>query len=539
MIRISDLKLPLDYDNEKIKSLAAKQLKIDKSQIKSAKLFRRSIDARHKENITFIASVDVEIKVNESSVLRRCKSDKINYAEPYSYNLPKCKKSDKRPVVVGAGPAGLFAALILAQAGQCPILIERGKSVDKRTCDVRTFWENGILKTESNVQFGEGGAGTFSDGKLNTGTKDIRSRKVLTEFVNHGAPEEILYNAKPHIGTDKLKTTVKNIRNEIINLGGEVRFETKLVSIISSNSDTSKNKQLEKIKIRTADNSVEEIYTDNLILALGHSARDTFAMLLDSGFVLEPKPFSVGVRIEHLQENINKVQYGSSYNNEHLGAADYKLNVHLGSGRGVYTFCMCPGGSVVAAASEENTVVTNGMSEFARNKTNANSALLVGVSPSDFGSDDPLAGVEFQREIERRAFIAGGSNYNAPVQRVGDLLKNRSSDRIGSVVPSYKPGYAFAKISDYLPDFAVESIREAIPILNNRLHGFSDPDAVVTGAETRSSSPVRIMRNENLESVTTEGVYPCGEGAGYAGGIISAAVDGIKCAEAVLLKSSF
>lgn len=531
MIRVNDVKLPLDYDDERIKTVVSKQLKIDKNNIKSVSLFRRSIDARHKDSISFIAAIDVELKSNENSVLRRCNSTKISIAEPYRYDLPICSKLDKKPVVVGAGPAGLFAALILAQAGQCPILIERGKSVDDRTRDVQEFWSNGCLNTESNVQFGEGGAGTFSDGKLNTGTKDIRSRKVLTEFVNHGAPKEILYNAKPHIGTDKLKTTVKGLRNEIIHLGGEVRFETKLISVIQ------KSGRIEKIKVRNADNSTEEIYTDNLILALGHSARDTFAMLNENGFILEPKPFSVGVRIEHLQESINKTQYGKFFDNNRLGAADYKLNVHLNSGRGVYTFCMCPGGSVVAAASEENTVVTNGMSEFARDKENANSALLVGVSPSDFGNEHPLAGVEFQRKIERNAFIAGGGAYKAPVQRVGDFLKNRCSERIGSVTPSYLPGYSLAKVSDYLPDFVSESLREAIPLLNNRLHGFSDHDAILTGAETRSSSPVRIIRDEQLEAVTVKGVYPCGEGAGYAGGIISAAVDGIKCAEAILIKS--
>ncbi len=531
MIRISDLKLPLDYDEEKLKTLSAKQINIDKSKIKSVKLFRRSIDARHKDNISFIAAVDLELKTDENSVLRRCKSNKVSAAHEYRYDIPKSKKLEKRPVVVGAGPAGLFCALILAQAGQCPILVERGKSVDERTRDVNDFWENGILKTESNVQFGEGGAGTFSDGKLNTGTKDIRSRKVLVEFVNHGAPEEILFNAKPHIGTDKLKGTVRNIRNEIIDLGGEVRFQTKLVSL------KEKDGAVTGVTVRNPDGSFEEIEADNVVLALGHSARDTFEMLFGSGFLMTPKPFSVGVRIEHLQENINRSQYGKFWNNERLGAADYKLNVHLKSGRGVYTFCMCPGGSVVAAASEENTVVTNGMSEFKRDKENANSALLVGVTPDDFGSENPLAGVEFQRKIERAAFVAGGGDYRAPVQRVGDLLSDRKSTTIGSVSPSYKPGYNFAKTSEYLPEFVCEGLREAIPLLDRKLHGFADPDAVVTGAETRSSSPVRILRNESMEAVTVKGVYPCGEGAGYAGGIVSAAVDGIKCAEAIIEKS--
>lgn len=528
MIRVSDVKLPLDYDDDKIKALVAKHLNIDKSKIKSVSLFRRSIDARHKDNITFNAAVDVELTADESSVLRRCKSNKISISKPYSYTLPKCGRLSQRPVVVGAGPAGLFAALILAQAEQSPILIERGKSVDERTVDVQDFWTKGVLNTCSNVQFGEGGAGTFSDGKLNTGTKDVRSRKVLLEFVKHGAPDEILYNAKPHIGTDKLRGTVKSIREEIIRLGGEVRFQTQLTSI------KHKDGKLQYITVENSDGSTEEIYTDNVVLALGHSARDTFQMLCDSGFILEAKPFSVGVRIEHLQKNINKSQYGKFFDSKYLGAADYKLNVHLGSGRGVYTFCMCPGGSVVAAASEENTVVTNGMSEFARDRDNANSALLVGVNPDDFDSDSPLAGVEFQRKIEHSAFVAGGSSYKAPVQRVEDFLKGRCSNRIGCVVPSYKPGYSFAKAEDYLPTFVTDSLREAIPMLDRKLHGFADPDAVITGAETRSSSPVRILRSESLEAVTVKGVYPCGEGAGYAGGIISAAVDGIKCAEAVL-----
>lgn len=533
MLRVNDVKLPLDYNDEKILALSAKQMNIDKSKIKSATLYKRSIDARHKDNIVFTASVDVELKIDETSVLRRCKSNKINFVEPYSYTLPKSKKLNKRPVVVGAGPAGLFAALILAQAGQCPILIERGKSVDERTADVCGFWTGAKLNTESNVQFGEGGAGTFSDGKLNTGTKDSRSRKVLMEFVEHGAPQEIMFNAKPHIGTDKLKTTVKNIRNKIIALGGEVRFQTKLVSV------EVKDSALSSITVQNPSGKLEQLETDRLILALGHSARDTFEMLYSKGFIMEAKPFSVGVRIEHLQENINKSQYGVFWNDKRLGAADYKLNIHLKNGRGVYTFCMCPGGSVVAAASEENTVVTNGMSEFARDKINANSALLVGVSPSDFGTEHPLGGVEFQRQIERKAFIAGGENYSAPVQRVGDLLKKKKSQRLGSVEPSYKPGYNFAQAEDYLPDYVVDSLRQAIPLLENKLHGFAKADAVITGAETRSSSPVRIIRGENFESAVVSGVYPCGEGAGYAGGIISAAVDGIKCAEAVLRASLY
>ena len=531
MIRINELKLPLDYSEKTLTELSAKALRVDPSKIKNVVLRKRSVDARHKDSVTFSAAVDAELAIDENSVLRRCKSNKISAAKQYVYQLPKGKKLDLRPVVVGAGPGGLFAALILAQAGQCPILIERGKSVDDRTRDVNAFWNGGSLDTQSNVQFGEGGAGAFSDGKLNTGTKDPRSRKILEEFVAHGAPEEILYNAKPHIGTDRLKPTVKAIRNDIIAFGGEVRFSTTLTRIVTNGGRVT--------AIETEhEGKRETIETDNVILALGHSARDTFKMLYESGFAMEAKPFSVGVRIEHLQENISRAQYGSFYNDPHLGAADYKLNVHLGSGRGVYTFCMCPGGYVVAAASEENTVVTNGMSEFARDGANANSALLVGVSADDYGSDSPLAGVEFQRRIERAAFIAGGGTYRAPVQRVGDLLAGRKSTSLGSVIPTYRPGYEFADAADYLPGFAADSLREAIPLLDRRLHGFADPDAVITGSETRSSSPVRILRGESFESLSVEGVYPCGEGAGYAGGIMSAAADGIRCAEAVILKSS-
>ena len=530
MIRISDIRLPLGYSDDMLKAAAAKQLSADKGKIRTVKIVKRSIDARKKDNVCFNVSVDVKTAENEDNVLRRCKSNKIVKTSVYTYELPKSKQLDRCPVVVGAGPAGLFAALILAQAGQRPILIERGKSVDDRTRDVEMFQSGGILDTESNVQFGEGGAGTFSDGKLNTGTKDVRSRKVLEEFVLHGAPEDILINAKPHIGTDKLKITVKNIRNDIIALGGEVRFETKLVGIHS------KNGMVKSAEV-VSGGKRETIETDNVILAIGHSARDTFELLCNEGFVMQPKPFSIGVRIEHLQKNINKAQYGKFFDSKYLGAADYKLNVHLKSGRGVYTFCMCPGGSVVAAASEENTVVTNGMSEFARDKTNANSAVLVGVNPEDFGDDSPLAGVGFQRKIERAAFVSGGGDYFAPVQRVGDLLKSRVSERIGEVVPSYRPGVRFAEISQYLPGFVCDSIREAIPLFDRKLSGFSHSDAIVTGAETRSSSPVRIIRNDGFEAVSMSGVYPCGEGAGYAGGIVSAAVDGIKCAEAILQKS--
>lgn len=527
MIRINELKLPLDYDENTLRTEAARALKTESAGIGDVTLRKRSVDARHKDNIVFTASVDVSLNINENSVLRRNKSNKVSKAKEYRYELPRGEKPDLPPVVVGAGPAGLFAALILAQAGCCPILIERGKNVDERTHDVSLFWKGGKLDTQSNVQFGEGGAGAFSDGKLNTGTKDPRSRKVLEEFVSHGAPEEILWEAKPHIGTDKLKPTVRSIRKEIISLGGTVRFSTQLIAV---NTDNGRVGSVDVI----SGGRRERIETSRVILALGHSARDTFEMLFRSGFAMEAKPFSVGVRIEHLQENINRSQYGRFWNDPHLGAADYKLNVHLGSGRGVYTFCMCPGGYVVASASEENTVVTNGMSEFARDGINANSALLVGVSPEDYGGESPLAGVEFQRAIERAAFLAGGSDYKAPAQRVEDLLKKRRTTSFGDVKPTFKPGVSFAQAEEYLPEFVADSLRAAIPLLDLKLHGFAHPDALITGAETRSSSPVRIIRGETLESVSVAGVYPCGEGAGYAGGIMSAAADGIRCAEAVI-----
>ena len=530
MIRINEVALPLDYTNETVLIAAARTIGVSPERIKSAKLVKRSVDARKRSSVQFTAAVEAVLSpADERAILKRFKPNKVSHAEEYRYELPACKKLVKRPVVVGAGPGGLFAALMLARMGQSPILIERGKSVDDRTKDVLAFWKDGALDTKSNVQFGEGGAGAFSDGKLNTGTKDPRTRMVLEELAAHGAPKEILWLAKPHIGTDRLKPTVKAIREDIISLGGEVRFSTQLVGIKAQNGKV--------VSITVEKNgSSDVIETDVVILAIGHSSRDTFEMLFRTGFAMESKPFSVGVRIEQLQENINKAQYGSFYDHPALGAADYKLNVHLKNGRGVYTFCMCPGGYVVASASEENTVVTNGMSEFARDGINANSALLVGVNPADFG-DGVLSGVEFQRKLERTAFIAGGGGYKAPVQRVADFLENKKSIGFGAVHPTYRPGVEFAELSDYLPGFVCDSIKQALPLLNGRLHGFADGDALLTGAETRSSSPVRILRGADLQSLNVKGVYPCGEGAGYAGGITSAAVDGVRCAEAAVMNA--
>lgn len=527
MIRVNNIHIPLDYDDNIIKNKVSKELRVDKKSIISTSIFRRSIDARKKDNIFFLCSIDVELNVNEDNILKKCKN--ALKVSQYEYNIPKWN-GNVSPVVVGMGPAGLFAGLILAQSGAKPIIIERGKDVDTRTADVNKFWRTGILDTTSNVQFGEGGAGTFSDGKLNTGTKDTRQRKVLEEFVKHGAPDEILYNAKPHIGTDKLKITVKNIREEIITLGGTVLFETKLIGF-NSNGNSITSAIVEK------NGKIDVIETDNIILAIGHSARDTFEMLYDKQLPIEAKSFSVGARIEHLMENIDKAQYGKFAGNKKLGASSYKMNVHLDNNRGVYTFCMCPGGKVVNASSEENMLVTNGMSEFARNEKNSNSALLVSVSPSDFESEHPLAGMYFQRKLENSAYMLGGENYNAPVQRVDDFINNRKGTTIGEVIPSIGPDYELTDLNTIFPKFVSESMKQGIVSMGKKLKGFDNGDAVLTAVETRSSSPIRILRNtETLQSIAVNGLYPCGEGAGYAGGIISAAVDGIKCAEKIINK---
>ncbi len=528
MIRISNVKLPLDYTDSFIKKQICRELHINESGIEKFELFRRSVDARKKNDIHFIATVDVYINGNENKYANRAKSKNISSVKPYNYELPKSQKLSHRPLIVGFGPAGMFAGLILAYSGAQPIIIERGNDCDTRVKDVESFIKTGVLNTSSNIQFGEGGAGTFSDGKLTTGTKDFRARKVLIEFVKHGAPEEILYNAKPHIGTDKLRNVVKNIRKTIIEYGGEVRFESTLTEL-----------KMRDNKIVGADiicnGKKENIETDNIILAIGHSSRDTMQMLYDINIILERKPFSVGVRIEHLREKIDEAQYGIFAGNERLGAASYKLNTRASNGRGVYTFCMCPGGEVMPAASEEKMVCTNGMSKFARNAINSNAALLVGVTPDDFESEHPLAGIEFQRKIERGAFESGGGKYMAPVQRIEDFLNNRKSTMFGEVKASYRRKTTFAKMDDFLPCYVTDAMREAILKMDRQLKGFAAPDAVLTGAETRSSSPVRILRNaETLQSVSIKGLYPCGEGAGYAGGIVSAAVDGIKCAEKVL-----
>lgn len=523
MYRISELSLALDGTESDLLQQAALRLKVDPKEIQSLKIYKKSVDARKKSDVHFICTVEVECSKNNNP-----EDKKIIEVEPYHYELPIARTRSFRPVVVGFGPAGLFAALILAQAGQCPIVFERGSSVEKRSGQVGHFWKTGELNPDSNVQFGEGGAGTFSDGKLNTGTKDSRARKVLEEFISAGAPQEIMYMAKPHIGTDKLPSTVKNIREQIISLGGEVYFETALQNIII------KEGKVTGVEVKPQDGEPYCLDTDSVILAVGHSARDTFEMLHSLKIPMEQKAFSVGARIEHPQKMINNSQYGKFAKHPSLGAADYKLAVHLKNGRGVYTFCMCPGGSVVAAASEKGHLVTNGMSSFARSGANANSALLVGVGPKDFGSEHPLAGIEFQRKLEASAFKLGGGNYRAPVQRVEDFLARRPSKTTGTVKPTYLPGVTPCSLDDCLPDFIADSMRQGILQMNRFLNGFSSPDALLTGVETRSSSPVRLLRGDDLQSVAVKGLYPCGEGAGYAGGIISAAVDGIKCAEQIL-----
>lgn len=530
MIKISNISAPLDYDDSWLLSYVSKTLKTKSSDIESISLYRKSVDARKKENVHFCLTLIISIK-NEAYILKKNHNANICLYKEYKYELPKPSITEfdnlKRPVIAGFGPAGIFTALILAECGLKPIVLERGFDVDTRKEKVYEFWENRKLDTECNVQFGEGGAGTFSDGKLTTGIKDSRARKVLLEFVRFGAPDEILYLAKPHIGTDILARVVKSIREHIISLGGQVIFGAKMTDFKVSGNHVSRVIYMKDEK----ENSIE---TNQLVLATGHSARDVFYKLKEKSVQLSRKNFAVGVRIEHKQKEINKALYGKFYQHKALKNADYKYVSHLKNGRSVYTFCMCPGGAVVAAASEKDTVVTNGMSYFARDLENANSALLVGINPTDFNGDDPLAGVEFQRKIERDAFVSGGSNYNAPIILVSDFLEHRNSEKIGSVTPSYKPDTAFAQPEEYLPDFVCESIRSGISEIGKKNEAFKNPDGIITGVESRSSSPVRIDRTELCESVSVKGLFPCGEGAGYAGGIVSAAVDGIRIAENII-----
>jgi len=527
MLRIREIALPFDHTPDALTEAVLQKLGVSAMELGAVRIVRKSIDARKKHRIQAVYIVDVEVG-NEADLLQRLAHDPHIERSPQSeYTMPSagaCRGAS--PVVVGSGPCGLFAALLLAEAGARPIVIERGRPVNARIRDVNLFWQKGVLDPASNVAFGEGGAGTFSDGKLTTQIKDKhgRVRKILTELVAAGAPEEILYESRPHIGTDYLVRVVKHLREKIISLGGQVRFETQLTGLVIRNG------ALAGAILNTGDT----LETDTVILALGHSARDTFQMLHQSGVATEPKPLSIGVRIEHPQSLIDRAQYGRFAGHPRLAAADYKLVHHCGNGRSAYTFCMCPGGEVIAAASEPGGIVTNGMSRFARSQPNANSALLVGITPQDFGGSDPLAGVAFQRKWEQKAFAVGGGNYFAPAQRVGDFLAGRASVSWGQVSPSYTPGVTPCDLADCLPPFVAQTLREAIAAMDKQLHGFAMPDAVMTAIESRSSSPLRILRDNSFQSISVKGLYPAGEGAGYAGGIISAAVDGLKVAEAVL-----
>lgn len=539
MLRITELKLPIEnaqsliHQTDEIKAALLKRLEIAESDLIHFEIFKRGVDARKSHAILYVYSLDVEVK-NEEKILARFRKDAhVKPAPDTSYKFVATTEvtPQLRPVIVGFGPAGIFAALILAQSGFKPIVLERGKEVRKRTQDTWGLWRKSTLNPESNVQFGEGGAGTFSDGKLYSQIKDPKhyGRKVIQEFVKAGAPEEIMYVSHPHIGTFRLVGMVEEMRKTITELGGEIRFESRVDDIVIENN------QVQAVVLQTG----ERLATNHLVLAVGHSARDTFEMIHNRGIYIEAKPFSIGFRIEHPQSIIDKARYGKSYSEDlltKLGAADYKLVHHAKNGRSVYSFCMCPGGTVVAATSEPNRVVTNGMSQYSRNERNANAGIVVGITPEQDYPDHPLAGMELQRKLESQAFIAGGSNYHAPGQLIGDFLQNRPSTQFGEVTPSYKPGVHLTNLASVLPEFAITAIREAIPEFAKQVKGFDLADGVLTGVETRTSSPIRIKRDDDsLESINTKGLYPCGEGAGYAGGILSAGVDGIKVAEAVAL----
>ena len=530
MIRLTEIKLPLNHAPEDLTTAITTKLKISAEQMASFVMFKRGYDARNKRNIQLIYTLDITLTDSDlaNDLLVQFESDNHVKATPdtsYKYVGEAPKDLIERPVVIGFGPCGLMAGLTLAQMGFKPIIIERGNEVRQRTKDTFGFWRQRKLNTESNVQFGEGGAGTFSDGKLYSQVKDPNhyGRKVMTEFVKAGAPEEILFVSKPHIGTYKLVTMVEKMRAEIIELGGEVRFATRVDDLHITDS---------KVTGVTL-NSGETLKTNHVVLAVGHSARDTFEMIYDKGVYIEAKPFSIGFRIEHKQSTIDKARFGDNAGNDILGAADYKLVHHCKNGRSVYSFCMCPGGTVVAAASEECRVVTNGMSQYSRNERNANSAIVVGIDPERDYPNHPLAGIDLQRQLETLAFELGGKNYNAPAQTIGDFLKGKPNSELGDVKPSYTPGITLTDLSKALPDFAVDAIREAIPAFNKKIQGFSSDDGLLTGVETRTSSPISIKRNKEFQSINTKGLFPAGEGAGYAGGILSAGIDGIKVAEAV------
>lgn len=529
MIRIGNLKLGLDEREDVLQKKAAKALGINAREVTSLHIVKKAVDARDKSNVHFVYSVDVTINGNEQKTVARVHRGDVTI-KPYEEEIavPCVRLPKKRPVVVGAGPAGLFAALTLAKAGARPILIERGEAVEERAKTVERFRTEGKLNTSSNVQFGEGGAGTFSDGKLNSGTHDRRRFEVFRTFVEHGAPSEIMYVRNPHIGSDNLPKVVSGIREHMKALGGEVFFNHTLCNI------SVKDGCVTAITCKTKTGDEVTFETDDVVLAVGHSARDVFSILFDMGVKLTQKPFSMGVRIEHLQSDIDRCRYGKFASHPALGAADYKLSNRYPNGRAVYTFCMCPGGEVINASSEECALVTNGMSLYARNKQNANSAMLVNVAPEDFGGTSPLAGAELQRKIERAAFTLGGSNYCAPAQTVEGFLTGRKTG-FSRIKPSFLPGVRECNISELFPEYITETLRAGLSGFSKLIPAFRDGDAVMTAPETRSSSPVRIDRNEKLMS-SLSGLYPCGEGAGYAGGILSSAVDGIRVAEAVLSK---
>ncbi len=524
LIRLEEVTISIDDDESLLKSKIVSILELPEADIINYTIVKRNIDSRQK-NILFVYSLNVEVKdikvVKNWPVRHRAR-----LIQPFAYQEKKALRSaDQRIVVVGSGPCGLFSALLLAKAGLKPLVIERGKEISARVKDVAVFMAGGAFNPQSNIQFGEGGAGTFSDGKLYTLINDPRSQYIFQELVKAGAPEDIFVNAAPHIGTDKLRAVIYNLRQEIIRLGGEFRFEICLTDLIIENNKIS----------AVVLNGQEKLPVNEVVIATGHSARDTYRLLYEKELAMIAKPFSIGLRIEHRADMINRAQYGAACDHSKLGAARYKLVQHLASQRPVYSFCMCPGGYVMGAASEEGGVVTNGMSEYSQNGENSNSALLVPVTPADFGSDHPLAGIDFQRRWERAAYLAGGSNYSAPAQLVEDFLAGRSSNSFKNIKPSYRPGVKMTSLESCLPDFVIKSLREAIPLLDKKIKGFAHSEAILTGVETRSSAPLRLERNQLLES-NIAGIYPAGEGAGHAGGIVSSAIDGLSVAEAIIEK---
>ena len=527
MLRLTEIRLPLDHPETAIRAAVLGRLGIPDADLGTTAVFRRAVDAR-KATIVFSYTVDADVRDEDRVLVRLAGNRHVARAPDMSYRFVARAPAGlvERPVVIGSGPCGYFAGLLLAQMGFRPIILERGKAVRERTRDTWGLWRRSCLDPESNVQFGEGGAGTFSDGKLYSQVRDPRflGRKVLEEFVKAGAPAEILYVAKPHIGTFRLVTIVESLRETIHALGGEIRFRSKVVELVIDGG------QVRGVVLEDG----PRIAAGRVVLAVGHSARETFRKLHEHGVAIEPKPFSIGVRIEHPQSLIDRARYGRHAGHPLLGAADYKLVHHCRNGRAVYSFCMCPGGTVVAATSERGRVVTNGMSQYSRNERNANSGIVVGITPADYPGD-PLAGIDYQQHWESRAFEAGGGNYYAPAQRLGDFLADRPSTGPGSVLPSYTPGVRWTNLASCLPDYAIEAMREALPAFARTIPGYAMDDAVLTGVETRTSSPIRIRRGGNYQSVSTCGLYPAGEGAGYAGGILSAAIDGIEVAEAVAL----